>query len=199
MLNRWYNSVRNSKGTIWGIVLIIWGIIIALNSIDIVDINLFTIEWWIFLIIVPSFIGLINGNDKTGNIIGFLIGKLLILNVQNLIDFSFIWKLIVPAILIIIGLSIIFKNNAKMIPNVNDTNIDVIFGGVSLYLRGSKIKNEAVIKVSAIFCGIKILVDNDLNVIAKNTSIFIGVTNKHDKYLELHFILMPLPFLEELK
>ena len=198
--------MKNSKGTIWGIVLIILGITIALNSTGIVDINLFFKGWWTLFIIVPSFIGLINDDDKAGNIIGLLIGVLLLLNAQDLIDFSFIWKLIVPAILIIVGLSIIFKNTGKKIPNVKNedeicstftyqnvnknnekfdgTNIDAIFGGVTLDLRGSKIKNEAVIKASAIFGGIKILVDNDLNVIVKNTCIFGGVTNKHGKHLD---------------
>ena len=85
--------MKNSKGTIWGIVLIALGIIIALNATGIVDINLFFKGWWTLFIIVPSIIGLINDDDKVGNIIGLLIGVLLLLNAQNIIDFSFIWKI----------------------------------------------------------------------------------------------------------
>lgn len=110
-------------------------------------------------IIVPSFIGLINDDDKTGNIICLLIWIILLLNAQNLTDFNFFWKLFILAILIIIGLSIMFKNNDKKIPNdeicstftnqnvnkinekFNGINIDSIFGWVTLDLRGSKIKN----------------------------------------------------------
>lgn len=195
--------MKNNKSLIWGLILIGIGVVIGLNSFDIVDVNLFFKGWWTLFIIVPSLIGLMNDDEKTGSLIGLLIGLLLLLNAQNIIDFELIWKLIVPAILIIIGLSFIFKNTNKKIPSVkNDeeicstftnqkikmdketfkgTNIDAIFGGVTLDLRGSKIKDEAVIKASAIFGGIKIIVDNDVNVIVKNTSIFGGVSNKHKK------------------
>ena len=198
--------MKNNNSIVWGLILIIIGIIIALNSIGIVNIDLFFDGWWTLFIIIPGLVGLLNNEDKTGNIIGILIGVLLLLNAQKIIDFSLIWKLIVPAILIIIGLSIILKNSNKKIPaqkseeeicstfgyqNVNmakesfkGTNIDAIFGGVTLDLRNAKIENESVIKASAIFGGIKILVDNDLNVIVKNTSIFGGVSNKHGKHLD---------------
>ena len=198
--------MKNNNSIVCGLILIIIGIIIALNSIGIVNIDLFFDGWWTLFIIIPGLVGLLNNEDKTGNIIGILIGVLLLLNAQKIIDFSLIWKLIVPAILIIIGLSIILKNSNKKIPaqkseeeicstfgyqNVNmakesfkGTNIDAIFGGVTLDLRNAKIENESVIKASAIFGGIKILVDNDLNVIVKNTSIFGGVSNKHGKHLD---------------
>ena len=198
--------MKNSKSIIWGVVLIALGFVIALNSLGIVDIDLFFSGWWTLFIIVPCFIGLISDSDKTGHIIGLLIGVLLLLNAQNLISFDFIGKLIFPAILIIIGVSFIFKNTGKKIPNVkNDDeicstftyqnvnkgketfkgcNVDAIFGGITLDLRGAKIKNESVIKASAIFGGIKILVDNDLNIVIKNTSIFGGVSNKHSKHLD---------------
>lgn len=198
--------MKNNNSIVWGLILIIIGIIIALNSIGIVNIDLFFDGWWTLFIIIPGLVGLLNNEDKAGNIIGILIGVLLLLNAQKIIDFSLIWKLIVPAILIIIGLSIILKNSNKKIPaqkseeeicstfgyqNVNmakesfkGTNIDAIFGGVTLDLRNAKIENESVIKASAIFGGIKILVDNDLNVIVKNTSIFGGVSNKHGKHLD---------------
>ena len=93
--------MKNSKSIIWGVVLIVLGFVIALNSLGIVDIDLFFSGWWTLFIIVPCFIGLISDSDKTGHIIGLLIGVLLLLNAQNLISFDFIGKLIFPAILFV--------------------------------------------------------------------------------------------------
>ena len=54
--------------------------------------------------------GLFKEREKTGNIIGLLIGVALLLSCQNILDFDMIWKLALPAVLIIIGLSFIFKD-----------------------------------------------------------------------------------------
>lgn len=95
---------------LWGIVLIIIGLVIGGNALGITSINIFFDGWWTVFIIVPCFIGLFKDNEKTGNIIGLLIGIALLLSCQNIIDFNLIWKLAFPMILVIIGLSIIFKD-----------------------------------------------------------------------------------------
>ena len=96
---------------LWGIVLIVVGLIFGLNALEITSINIFFDGWWTLFIIVPCFIGLFNENDsKTGNIIGIVIGLCLFLACQDIINFDLLWKLLVPAILIIIGLSFIFKD-----------------------------------------------------------------------------------------
>lgn len=103
--------MKNSSNIIWGIVLIIIGIILALNSFGITDIDVFFKGWWTLFIIIPCFIGLFDHNeDKTGNIIGLIIGVLLLLSSQEIIDYALVWKLFFPIILIAIGLSFIFKN-----------------------------------------------------------------------------------------
>ena len=40
---------------LWGIVLIILGVIIGLNALDITHIDIFFKGWWTFLIIIPCF------------------------------------------------------------------------------------------------------------------------------------------------
>ena len=95
---------------LWGIILIVIGLIIGGNALEITNINIFFDGWWTLLIIVPCFIGLFKDNEKTGNIIGLLIGVALLLVCQDILDFDLIWKLAFPTILVIIGLSIIFKN-----------------------------------------------------------------------------------------
>ena len=103
--------MKKIGNVLWGVVLIIVGLILGLNALDITHINIFFDGWWTLFIIVPCFIGLFNEKDKTGNIIGLLIGVVLLLCAQNLLRFDIVWKLAVPTILVIIGVSIIFKNS----------------------------------------------------------------------------------------
>ena len=84
--------MNNIKNILWGIVLVIIGVIIGLNTIGITDIDIFFDGWWTLFIIVPCFIGLFTNKDKTGNIIGLLVGVILLLGMQNIIDFNLIWK-----------------------------------------------------------------------------------------------------------
>ena len=107
-----------------GIILVIIGVIIGLNTIGITDIDIFFDGWWTLVIIVPCFIGLFTNKDKTGNIIGLLVGVILLLGMQNIIDFNLIWKLLLPSIIVIIGLSLIFKNtfNSKINNEIKKLN-----------------------------------------------------------------------------
>ena len=116
--------MNNMKNILWGIILVIIGVIIGLNTMGITDIDIFFDGWWTLFIIVPCFIGLFTNKDKTGNIIGLLVGVILLLGMQNIIDFSLIWKLLLPSIIVIIGLSLIFKNtfNSKINSEIKKLN-----------------------------------------------------------------------------
>lgn len=148
-----------------------------------------------------------DGDSKIGNLIGIIIGVALLLASRGVIRFDIIVKLIVPFILVAIGLSMIFNETIKGkisekvkegkkngLENIIATfaeqkvkkeneefkgaNLEAIFGGVSLDLRGANIEKEAVIKTSAIFGGVDIIIPNDINVKVKSTPIFGGVSNK---------------------
>ena len=116
--------MNNIKNILWGIILVIIGVIIGLNTIGITDIDIFFDGWCTLVIIVPCFIGLFTNKDKTGNIIGLLVGVILLLGMQNIIDFNLIWKLLLPSIIVIIGLSLIFKNtfNSKINNEIKKLN-----------------------------------------------------------------------------
>ena len=100
--------MKNFGNVLWGIALIVLGLIIGGNALGITNINIFFDGWWTLFIISPCFIGLFKEREKTGNIIGLLIGVALLLCCLDILDFDLIWKLALPAILIIIGLSCIF-------------------------------------------------------------------------------------------
>ena len=102
--------MKNFGNILWGIVLIIIGLIVGGNALGITNIDIFFDGWWTLFIIIPCFIGLFKEREKTGNIIGILIGIALLLCCQDILNFDMIWKLAFPLILIIIGISFIFKD-----------------------------------------------------------------------------------------
>lgn len=199
--------MKNVNKVLWGLVFVIIGVVIATNSFGITNINIFFDGWWTLFIIVPCFIGLFDIREgKTGNLIGLLIGIMLLLATRGLIDFEVIVKMIVPLIFIIIGLSMIFNNTIKnkisrkvregknngletitatfsdqRISKDNEkfigANLDSVFGNIVLDLRKAKMEEEMTIDASAIFGGAVILVPKDVNIKVKSTPIFGGVSN----------------------
>lgn len=107
--------MKKLSNILWGIIFVGIGIILALNSLEITNINIFFDGWWTLFIIIPSCLGLINDNDKVGNIFGIAIGLSLLLVCQDLINLELLLKLAFPAILIFIGLSLIFKDKSNEI------------------------------------------------------------------------------------
>lgn len=202
--------MKKMSNWLWGIFFILVGVIFAINALGVADINIFFDGWWTLFIIVPCFIGLFNDEDKKGSIIGLLIGVLLLLGCLDVIDFDLIWKLMVPIVLVIIGLSFIFKDafNSKIKEEIKKLNksgnkeysatfsgqdldfsneefsgctLNAVFGGVKCDLREAIIKEDALINASSIFGGITILVPNDVNVKIKSTAVFGGVSDERKK------------------
>lgn len=101
------NSLKN---VLWGIVLVTIGIILGLNSLNITNIDIFFRGWWTLIIIIPCLIDFLDNKNRTGNMIGLIIGILLLLASRDIINFSLVWRLAFPTILVLIGLSVIFKN-----------------------------------------------------------------------------------------
>ena len=90
-----------------GVVLVLGGVLFALNALNITNISIFFDGWWTVFILVPSVVGLFTERDKTGSLIGIGVGVLLLLCCQDIIAFDMLWKLLVPAIVIIIGLRMV--------------------------------------------------------------------------------------------
>lgn len=99
------NKISNA---LWGLFFVVIGIGIAGNVLDIWNFDLFFDGWWTFFIIIPCFISMIQSGFGVGSTMGFIIGVLLFVSCNVDLSFS-IWKLIVPAILILIGLRIMFQ------------------------------------------------------------------------------------------
>ena len=104
--------MRNKLGNVlWGLAFIVAGVGVAGNVAGLWNFNLFFNGWWTLFIIIPCLISMVQNGVNTGNIIGLVIGALLLFDAQNIIPRNLVGKMIFPIILVLIGLSIIFKGN----------------------------------------------------------------------------------------
>ncbi len=205
--------MKNFGNIICGVLFVLFGLIFGLNAFGITKIDVFFDGWWTLFIIIPCFIGLFKDREKTGSIIGLIVGIILLLCAQDLLNFEIAWKLALPLVLILIGLSIIFKN----ITNKNDFKIfeklnhekdeevcatfssqsvsfedkkfngidlTAVFGSIKCDLRKSIIKKDVLINVSTTFGGVDIYVPDNVKVIIKSTSIFGGVDENKKNNVE---------------
>ena len=173
--------MKKFGNVLWGVVLIAIGLIIGGNALGITHINIFFDGWWTLFIIIPCFIGLIKDDEKTGSLIGLLIGIALLLGCQNILNFDLIWKLALPTILVLIGLSIVFKDalGGKVSSEIKKLNENrnggdsycATFAGQNVNFDGVKFTGT---DLTAVFGGVKCdlrnaIIDSDVVVNASST------------------------------
>ena len=170
---------------LWGVAFIVAGVIIALNAFGITDIEIFFDGWWTLFIIVPCLIGIFSEKDKLGNIIGLAVGVFLLLCCQNVLDFDILWKLAVPAIIVVIGLKLIFgavfgDKATKILESSRQSGENIktgcaTFSGQNLHFDGERFSGA---ELTAVFGGVKCdlrnaIIERDCAINA--TSIFGGI------------------------
>lgn len=190
--------MKDITDLLWGIVFIAVAIIFALYFLNIWTFPLFE-GWWTLFIIVPSLIALTKKEGRAGGLFGLILGVLLLLSSNDIIDFSSIWKIIIVVILLVIGLKLIFsrgnmpelaednkdvtaifsESNVYYNENqeFNDCNSKAIFGSVGIDLRDAKISSDGKINAVSIFGGTDIHVPRNVNLEVDSTGIFGGVKN----------------------
>lgn len=198
---------------LWGLFFIIVGVGFAGNAFHIWNFELFFNGWWTLFIIIPCGISLLQNGFRFWTLTGFLIGVLLFLSCQGWFDMSILGKLIFPVVLVLIGVSMIFKNmfrgeylkriDVKYQGNANEysavfsgnrsqvtgekfygATLNAIFGGLDLDLRNAIIDEDIVINATACFGGIQMYVPSNVRVKVSNVPIFGGVDNKASTSLD---------------
>ena len=167
---------RNNK-IIWGCVLLAVRAILILNTFGITNIDVFFDGWWTLFIIVPSFIGLFNSNEKTGSIIGIKmifggIGKdkdIIKCTDENKENMK-------NAFAAFSGQDLNFDNEV-----FRGAEITAVFGGVKLDLRNAVFEGNTVVNACCIFGGADILLPDNVNVKINSNSLFGGIDNKKHK------------------
>ena len=154
--------MKKINNIIWGIVLVAVGALFALNALNITDINIFFDGWWTLFIIVPCTVGLFTEREKTGNLIGIAIGVFLLLCCRDILSFSMVWKLLVPAVIIIIGIKMVFKgifgNKAnEIVKNLKAEGKEIktgcaTFSGCDMNFDGQVFEGA---ELTAVFGGVK--------------------------------------------
>ncbi len=149
------------KSVIWGIVLVAVGIIVGLNALGITNVDIFFDGWWTLVIIIPCFIGVFTQKEKFGSILGVAIGVFLLLCCRDILEFSMLWKMGIPVIIVAVGLKMIFggifKNKSdKVIQKIkmDGTSIpkfNAAFSGTDANYNGEMFYGT---ELSAIFGGI---------------------------------------------
>lgn len=197
-------GVITVKKNMFGIIIIIIGVILLLNANGVLDLSLgdlISTYWPAILILIGLFSLITNPASKTGGLIVLIIGivfQLRNLEYFDIFDYLEFW----PVILIIVGATIIFSPKDKW-KNVNKDTVSTIavfsgvnlknssnqfkggsatavFGGIDLDLRGARIEqgSEAVMDVFAAFGGLDIYVPPGWNVVVKGIPLFGGWSNK---------------------
>ena len=199
--------MKKINNSLWGVLFIVIGVIIGINSLGIADINIFFDGWWTLFIIIPCFINLFNDEGKFSNVIGLIVGIMLFLSCRGLIDIKLAWNLLLPTIFIMIGLFIIFKDNvsSKVKDEINKLNknsgnmeeycatfgeqnvefSEEIFNGCNLSAIFGTIKcnlekskiKDDVINVLSLFGSNNIVVPDNVMVKVKGTPIFGSIKN----------------------
>ncbi len=155
--------MKTLNRVLWGIVLVVFGVLLSLKILNVISFDIFFRGWWTLIIIIPCVIGLFTSRDKTGNIIGIIIGGALLLACQNIISFGMLWKLLIPIVIILIGIRLIFG--------------DLLSGKKSRTVR-KKLKNkkEGFKSYASVFSSQNLKFDGELFVGAEINAIFGSVT-----------------------
>lgn len=170
---------------LWGVILIALGTIFALNVLEITDINIFFKGWWTLLIIIPCFIGVFTDETKTGNLVGLVIGVILLLCAREIIDFVTIYRLILPVALIIGGIAIICREtvNTKINKKIKElrknkdklNDYEAVFGGQNVKFPHKQFRGA---NATGIFGGVKLdlrdaIIDEDT--VITTSAVFGGI------------------------
>lgn len=164
--------MEKAKNWMTGVVLVVVGVLIAIVTLFKVDL-LFP-GWWTLIIIIPSLIGIVTKKDKGGAIVGLVVGILLMLMCFDVLDFSVIWKLLIPVILVGVGISVILRGTRdgeirEKIRNIREaevvdagdepgeefeqTEYIATFGGQKVNFAGKEVKG---CRAEGVFGGVKL-------------------------------------------
>jgi len=203
--------MKTLEKSLWGLALISLGIVLGLDSMNVLNVNLFFNGWWTLFIIVPCAISFCTKDGKIGSLLGLCIGVLMLLGQQEVICPALAYKLIGPVAIIFLGIHVLMRMNGKgkyestqfrqrayegqrdysvLFSGQNidmsnqlfqGANLKAMFGGFQLDLRDAVIEEGAVVNIQCLFGGTEIQVSSDINVEISNNSILGGVTTKEHK------------------
>lgn len=190
---------------LWGVIVVIIGFALLLNNLGMTDLDIGEMfaTYWPIIFIIWGLETIIEKKYRNNTNLIFA-GLLLLLGAgiigRNLgyfsFDFSILWNIFWPLILILIGINILRseafteKGSLAIMSGIEkkrngwkltDKSYFALMGGIDLDLTIAEIpQKETTIELTAIMGGIEINAPRDINIICRNTSILGGMNFFHD-------------------
>lgn len=199
---RYDTSMKTSYTRILaGLGVVLFGGLLLLDSLSINGFDNLIGTWWPLFVIGAGILIFLNDAKSymwallvTGLGIGYLLDNF------NIIDFN-PWQIFWPAVIIVVGLSILFRHSGTQqrltkeksddvsailggIDHINKSTdykggkVTAVLGGVKLDLRKAVIKDEATLDVFSLMGGVELFVPENVVVKSKAAVIMGGIENK---------------------
>lgn len=193
--------MKKVSSYVWGLFIVIFGILMLFKTLDIIDFNIFFDGWWTLFIIIPSLIDILVNDHKLTSFNFLLAGVLLLLNSNEIIDNPA--AIFICIMVIELGLKIIFSKTSKDISKTkncdsyigifgesnasnNSQDFDgcdavAVFGTVRLDLSQIKLNKDVKIEAVNVFGTIYLTVPEDVDVKVSGANVFSTTYNKKEQ------------------
>lgn len=188
--------MKSLTRSITGLLIIAVGLSFLLTNLNVLPFSVAISDWWPMFVIVGGVLILLN--DRKNYLWALLVialGVVFQLNQLNIIDVN-PWQLFWPAVIIIVGVSIMTshkvprkniaaseREDVTAVLSGSETKVQskdfkasrvtAVCGGVTLDLREATIKKEATIDLFSLWGGIEIYVPKNV-IVKNNTSVILG-------------------------
>ena len=188
--------MKSLTRSITGLLIIAVGLSFLLTNLNVLPFSVAISDWWPMFVIVGGILILLN--DRKNYLWALLVialGVVFQLNQLNIIDVN-PWQLFWPAVIIIVGVSIMTshkvprkniaaseREDVTAVLSGSETKVQskdfkasrvtAVCGGVTLDLREATIKKEATIDLFSLWGGIEVYVPKNV-IVKNNTSVILG-------------------------
>lgn len=176
---------KSSSGMIIGLLFLVAGILYACSALDLFEFTIFFPGFWTLFIIIPCFYGLFKkGQNKTGYIIGLIIGICFLINAQDFFIHIDFWPMLLAVICVLIGVKLIFPEqmrrshadvNVEYDKETGEKVVDVHVDGGEKTGKTFSHNSQGFISASSVFSGKEIRLDNEVFNGANLSAVFGGV------------------------
>lgn len=95
---------KRSAGTVWGMLMIVGGILLAGRILHWFEFELFFNGWWTLFLIIPSAVNFMTGQkDRSKSLKGLIVGVMLLMAAQGFIEYRMLFPLLIAVFLILTG------------------------------------------------------------------------------------------------
>lgn len=188
--------MKSLTRSITGLLIVAVGLSFLLTNLNVLPFSVAIGDWWPMFVIVGGILILLN--DRKNYLWALLVialGVVFQLNQLNIIDVN-PWQLFWPAVIIIVGVSIMTshkvprkniaaseREDVTAVLSGSETKVQskdfkasrvtAVCGGVTLDLREATIKKEATIDLFSLWGGIEIYAPKNV-IVKNNTSVILG-------------------------